>query len=317
MRAPDLSVLIVSYNTRELTLECLASVYAETQGPSFEVVVVDNASRDGSAEAVRERFPDALVEASDTNLGFAAGNQRAAARASGRWLLLLNPDTRVLNGALQKLLAFAEAHPEHGIYGGRTLYGDGTLNPASCWGRITPWSMFCGGSGLTTVFRGSRLFDPESYGAWRRDTVRNVDIVSGCFLLLSRELWDRLDGLDPSFFMYGEEADMCLRAGRLGYRPVVVPSAEIVHYEGRSETVPADKLVRMLAARRMLMERHWSAAWLPFGRCMQKTGVLLRRSVWGAAARLGRESAAHKAGAFRETWARRAEWSRADARSSR
>src|SRR5690606_2943956 len=118
----------------------------------------------------------------------------------------------------------------------------GSLNPTSCWGRSTPWSEFCHAVGLSAAFRGSRLLNPEGLGSWRRDSVREVDIVTGCFLLLPRALWERLGGFHPDFFMYGEEADLCLRARRLGVRPIITPEATIVHYGGRSENKRIQKM---------------------------------------------------------------------------
>ena len=130
--APVLSILVVSYNTRAMTLDCLRSVVAETRTP-YELIVLDNASADGSAEAVAAEFPQARLIASPENLGFAEGNNVAAQEARGEYLLLLNPDTLVLRGSLDRLLDFARAEPGAGIWGGRTLFADGRLNPSSCW----------------------------------------------------------------------------------------------------------------------------------------------------------------------------------------
>jgi hypothetical protein len=144
--SPAVSVLVVSYNTRAMTLDCLRSLAAETRVP-HEVIVVDNASTDGSAGAIAAEFPGVRLMAETVNHGFAGANNLAAARARGDYLLLLNPDTVVLDGAVDRLLAFARRRPEAGIWGGRTLYGDGRLNPASCWRRMTPWNLFCRASG--------------------------------------------------------------------------------------------------------------------------------------------------------------------------
>ena len=269
---------------------------------------MDNASTDGSADAVAEEFPQVDLIRLDENVGFAAANNLAAKRAGAPYLLLLNPDTVVLDGAIQKLVAFAEAHPDAGIWGGRTVFGDGTLNPSSCWARSTPWSMFCRGTGLSATLRGTRLFDPEAYGGWRRDTVRRVDIVSGCFFLVRRELWEELEGFDPAFFMYGEEADLCLRAQARGARPMVTPDAEIVHHGGKSERVRADKVVRLLTARMRLVQRHWPRRWRGFGRAMHVLWVLRRHVAWSVLAVLGIGRARDRAATYRDVWNRRKEW---------
>lgn len=263
-RAPDVSVVVISYNTRDLTLDCLRSVYAETQGHPFELIVVDNASTDGSAEAIAGEFPQARLIASDTNHGFARANNLAAANARGQWILLLNPDTVVLNGAIDTLLDFARTNDQASIFGGRTLFADGSLNPTSCWARPTLWSSFACAVGLTAMFRGSRMFDPEAMGNWRRDTVREVDIVTGCFFLLRKRDWDDLGGFDPRFHMYGEETDLCLRAARRGMACMVCPDAEIVHYGGASEKARSGKMIRLFRAKSQLYAKHWTprTAWL-------------------------------------------------------
>ena len=258
-----LSILVVSYNTRELTLACLGSVYAQTAGLDFEVILVDNASEDGSAAAIKGAFPQVTVIESAENLGFARANNLAGRSASGEYLLLLNSDTVVLDHAINRILEFAEQHLDAGIVGGRTFFEDGSLNASSCHGRQTPWSLFCLGTGLAAVFRGSRWFDPESLGAWQRDTVAEVDAVSGCFLLIRRELWDKLGGFDESFFMYGEDMDLCLRAWKSGTKCMITPDARIIHHGGRSERVRSEKMLRLFQAKAQLIRKHWPrrSAW--------------------------------------------------------
>lgn len=164
-------------------------------------------------------------------------------------------------GAIDELLAFADRTPGAGIWGGRTRFGDGSPNPTSCWRRPTPWSVFCSASGLAGVFKGSRLLNPESLGVLPDGAELPVDVVTGCLLLIDRALWERLEGFDPAFFMYGEDADLCLRARTLGARPMVTARADIVHYGGQSERVLADKLVRLYRARRQLYARYWPRYW--------------------------------------------------------
>ena len=306
----DLSVIVVNYNTRELVLECLASLRAETTGIEYEVLVVDNDSPDGSAAAIRERFPDLDLIEPGANLGFAEANNLASERARGEWVLLLNPDTVVLDGAVHKLLAFARKSAQPGIFGGRTLFADLSLNPSSCWGRITPWSAFCEGTGLSWIFKGTRLFDPESLGSWPRDSVREVDIVSGCFFLLRRRDWEALGGFRSKVFpMYGEEADLCLRARALGLRGFITPDATIVHLGGASERVRADKFVRLFLARTRLVREHWPARLVPFGLWMARSRVAMRAVAATLIARLApNEGREERARVWREIRARRGEW---------
>ncbi len=255
-----LSILIISYNTKEMTLECIRSVFRETKSVVYEIILLDNASTDGSVEAIRDEF-DTKIKLIDSqhNHGFAQGNNLAAESATGEYLLLLNPDTVVLDGAIDQLLNFVDNFPDAKIWGGRTLFGDKTLNPGSCWARQTIWGLICQAFGLSSLFRKSSLFNPEGMGGWNRDGIREVDIVCGCFLLLKREFWQELGGFRKEFFMYGEEADLCLRAKSLGARPMVTSNATIIHYGGASEKIRADKLVRLLTAKMLLIEFHFSA----------------------------------------------------------
>ena len=259
MSAPkiDVSILIVSYNTREMTLAAIASVVRETQDESYEIIVVDNASTDGSADAIAAHPAQPALIRLTENIGFGRGNNLAAEHATGEYVLLLNPDTVVTERAIDRLVTFARANKRAMIWGGRTVFADGRLNPASCWQRITPWNLMTRATGLAAIFPKSGVFNSEAYGGWARDTVREVDIVSGCFLLIPRSIWLALGGFDPAYFMYGEEADLCLRARRIGARPMVTPEAVIVHYGGASEATRAGKMIKLLAAKATLIDRHW------------------------------------------------------------
>ncbi|MBN9141838.1 MAG: glycosyltransferase family 2 protein [Micrococcales bacterium] len=287
------SIVIVNYNTAEATAACLASLHGEPI--DAEIVVVDNGSVDGSVELLRERFPDARIIAAGENLGFAAGVNRGADASTGERILLLNPDTLVRRGSLTALLAFADAHPDHRVYGGRTLRPDGTLDPSSCWGEPSLWSLICFATGLSTVFHRSRIFDPESLGRWQRDSVREVPVVTGCLLLIAREDWRALGGMDERFFLYGEDADFSRRARAAGMRPVVVPRAVIVHEVGGSTSSSGRKMCLVMAGKATDARLRWSP-----GRA--RLAITLLQAGAGLRAALGKES-------WREVWRRRDEWS--------
>jgi hypothetical protein len=305
--AIDLSILIVSYNTREQTLACLDSIFRQTPAGAVEVIVVDNASSDSSAEAIAARWPRATLIRSARNLGFAAANNLAATQARGRMLLLLNPDTVLHDRCLQYAVGFADRMGPKSIVGGRTFFADGSLNPASCHGKPGLWSLFCAASGLMSLFRNTRLFDPESLGRWARDTVREVDIVSGCFLLIHRTFWDRLGGFDPAFFMYGEDADLCARAWADGGRCVICPDATLIHHGGASEPVRADKLVRLFSAKAMLFRKHWTPAKAVVG-TMALDAWAATRTVACAAFGTVRPASRRSMKVWASVFARRGEW---------
>lgn len=301
----DVSILVVSYNTADLTVRCLESAIAESAGVSTEIIVVDNASTDGSAAVIREKCPSVELIEQKVNLGFGRAVNLAASRARGEYLLLLNPDAVVLDRAVAELLTFARRRPRGGIYGGRTLRPDGTVDPSSCWGTPSLWSFTCFGLGLSTVLRGSRLFDPESLGTWPRNTVREVGVVTGCLLLVRRDLFESLDGFDPRFFMYGEDTDLSMRARAAGYRPVITPAAVIVHHVGASSSGWANKHVLVLRGKTTLVRKHWSGWRQRFCLAMIMTGATLR-AVLDLLAERRRPS--NRASDWKAVWKRRCDW---------
>ncbi|MDB4632833.1 glycosyltransferase family 2 protein [bacterium] len=310
----DVSILVVSYNTREMTLECLRSIASETVDRSYEVLVVDNDSSDGSYEAMKREFGDTPgfdIRFSAENLGFAGANNHLALDARGDYILLLNPDTVVLERAIDRLIDFAIERPDNGIWGGRTLFSDGSLNPTNCWGPFTVWSEFCAAIGLRALFPRSEFFHPRGYGTWERDTVREVGVVTGCFFLMRRRDWEHFRGLDPEFFMYGEETDLCMRAIREGMQPIVTPDATIIHHGGASETVRLDKMVRLLDGQVRLFRRHFSPAGFRLVYHAIKLGVLARIVALESLKPLRRSDSEVL---WRGIWRRRAEWTRGASR---
>lgn len=305
---PVVSVMLVNWNTREMTLDCLRTLFAEAGDIAMEVIVVDNGSADGSAEAIAAEFPQVILMAEHENHGFAHATNISVERARGEYILLLNTDTLVLARAVERLVAFAKSNPAAGIWGGKTLFEDRTLNPTSCWGRITPWSVTCMATGLSKVFKGSALFNPEGYGNWDRNSVREVDIVQGSFFLITKAFWDDLDGFDRAFFMYGEEADLCARAKARGARPTVTPDSVIVHFGGRSSRMFSDKMIYVLGSRIGLINRHFPPLWRTYGRLATVLWAGWRALAFGAA-RLLSARFTQPAEQYAIVWRRRAEWS--------
>jgi GT2 family glycosyltransferase len=308
LESVDLAIVIISFNTREMTLAAIASAQAETRTP-HEIIVLDNASTDGSAQAVAEAHPEVRLLCEVVNHGFGPAHKIALAETNAPWVLLLNPDTVVLDRAIDRLMDFARTQPQAEIWGGRTLYADGSLNPTSCFARMTLWSVFCRVAGLNGVFRRSALFNPEYYGDWPSDTVREVDIVTGCFLLIRREFWEKLGGFDDAFVMYGEEVDLCLRARALGARPMITPDATIIHHGGASQALRTDKLVRLMRAKMELIKRHFPARSRRAGLWLFRLWPFSRRIAYGLGARVKRSGTlSDQARVWAEVWARRAEW---------
>ena len=232
----DLSIVIVSYNTRGLLKECLDSIRG-TSGVSYEIVVVDNASADGSAGMVKEYYPDIRLIENDRNVGFAAANNQGIRESRGRYILLLNSDTRVTLESLAQTARFAESTPDAGVVGCRVLNGDGSLQ-YSCFhfpSLATEAAYFT----KNIVIGG---WDPfiwyRNMSYWDYGTARRVDCVSGCFFWVRREVFDRIGLLDESFFMYYEEAEFCRRMRiKTRYRTYFSPAASITHLGAQSSPV--------------------------------------------------------------------------------
>jgi GT2 family glycosyltransferase len=230
--APEtLSIIIVSWNTRNLLADCLESVSLDlsTSHLSAEVVVVDNASHDGTADMVRSRFGWARLIANSDNLGFARANNQALRTTTGRYVLLLNPDTRLEPGALQTMVGFLDQHPFAGAIGSRLLNEDGSLctscQPAPTLTREA-WRLF----------HLDRVYPLAVYSMdnWSPDAPRPVDVIQGASMLLRRSALERVGPLDEDYFIYSEEVDLCYRLRRSGWQIWWVPQATVLHYGGRS-----------------------------------------------------------------------------------
>jgi GT2 family glycosyltransferase len=266
----------------------------------LELIVVDNASGPDVRAYLATAPHGADVVQLDTNIGFARACNLGIAGSHGRHVMLLNPDAVLHPGAIEGLVSFFEADPSRGLVGGRTLRPDGGVNPSSCWGAPTLWSWFCTATGLSSVFRGSTVFDPESLGSWPRDTEREVDIITGCLLLSSRETWDELGGFDEDFFMYGEDADLSLRARELGYHPSITPAATAVHAVGASSSNRLAKQRLLLRGKATLVRKRWSPARRSLALVLLAGGVRLRAAAEQARRREDRT--------MRDLWAERRDW---------
>ncbi|MEL7444645.1 MAG: glycosyltransferase family 2 protein [Pseudomonadota bacterium] len=305
----EITVIVVNWNTRDLTISALETLYANAGDLAINVVVWDNASDDGSADAIAEQFPQVSLVRCAENIGFALANNRAIEQVETEWVLLLNSDTETHPGAVANLLQFAKANPQAGIVGGQTVFPDGSLNPTSCWNQMTIWSLFCSATGLTRAFRSSRLFNPEGIGGWKRDDVRQVDIVTGCFFLLKTATWRELGGFQDKYFMYGEEVDMCLRAAKLGYRPMITPKARIMHLGGASARKREEKMFQQASCRATLIQDHWGPIRAPLGLLMLRLWITVRASVATLQSLFGRGDELENS-SWRNLWSRRREWLR-------
>lgn len=291
-RTATVSTIVVTYNNARHIADCLASLSADPAAAAGGITVFDNASADATAQIVERSFPHVALIRSAENLGFGRACNAAAAGVSGDHLAFVNPDTVLQGAAITQLLAYAQARPRGGIYGGRTLSPAGEPGIESCFAPPSLWGALCFGTGLSTAFPRSPL-DPESMGRWNRDSEREVGVVTGLLMLVRRELWERLGGFDDDFFMYSEDVDLSVRAAELGFRPCVTPQAVVVHEGGGSAPSTGAGRVLLLTGRVTFMRKHWSPLRRLVGSSLLLLGVGLRAAAgadgWRAAWRARRQ----------------------------
>lgn len=234
---PLFSVVIVNWNTKDLLLQCVQSIYANTNVKDFDIWVVDNASSDNSVESLRSQFPDVHIIASDKNLGFAGGNNLALEKVTGKYALLLNTDTLVKQNAFDYLLAFMESNPKAGVAGPYLLNPDGSMQ-ISCYPFPTLfrefWRMF--------HFDLAHPLGTYRMSAWDPACTREVDSIQGACMLIRKTALDQVGLFDSSYFMYTEEIDLCYRLHQGGWSLFWVPESKVVHFGGQSTRKAASKM---------------------------------------------------------------------------
>ena len=230
----DLSVIIVNYNVVYFLEQCLNSVIAASKNLKVEIFVVDNNSVDGSVELVREKFSEVNLIANKENTGFSRANNQAIQLSSGKYILLLNPDTVVEEDTFEKTLKFMNEHQDSGGLGVRMIDGKGKFLPESKRGFPSPWVAFCKIFGLSKVFPKSKTFGQYHLGYLSEFEINEIDVLSGAFMLMRKETLDKVGHLDETFFMYGEDIDLSYRIKLGGYKNYYFPETKIIHYKGES-----------------------------------------------------------------------------------
>lgn len=229
----DVSIIIVNWNTCKITCECLQSVHEQTVKSKIEVIVIDNASTDDSVRMIKEKFPQVRLIENSANRGFAAANNQGIRVAKGRYLLFLNSDTLVLDGAIDKVVSFADGNPDAAVVGCCVLNADKTLQ-STCFMFPSVLNMLLSSTYLYKLFPKSKLFGRERMSWWDRTDVREVDVATGSFMLVRHEAIEQVGMMDEQFFMYAEETDWCYRFKQTGWKILFTPTAEIIHLGGAS-----------------------------------------------------------------------------------
>ena len=259
--AVDLSVVIVAWNAKKYLEPCLDSIYSAPPRMSMEVLVVDNASEDGTSEMVESRYPQVKLIKSSVNLGFSKGNNVAIREAQGRYIALVNPDVIVFPGCFDALAEFLDKHPKVGNVGPRILNPDRSLQ-SSCRRFPTLWNNFCSAFGLATKFKDSKFFAGEHMFYFAHDRVLPVDVIVGCFSFIRREAMEQVGMLDEDLWMYGDDVDWCRRARNKGWQVMFYPGTESIHDKGKT-TAPYP--VRFAVAQQRSILHYWKKHHSIFG----------------------------------------------------
>lgn len=230
----DVSIIIVNYNTKELLKQTIESVINNTKGLEYEIIVVDNASVDGSIELIKNEFKDVLLIENKNNLGFSKANNIGIKKSNGKYVLLLNSDTVVLDKTIKICFDYMEENIDIGALGCKVVLNDGRLDHACKRGFPTPSASLYYMLKLNKFFPKSKKFGQYTMSYVGEDEISEVDSLMGAFMMVRKDVIDKIGLLDEDFFMYGEDIDWCFRIKEAGYKVVYFPKAKIIHYKGAS-----------------------------------------------------------------------------------
>jgi len=230
----DLSIIIVNYNVKEFLQNLLHSIEKASSKILKEIIIIDNASDDGSVEVIKDKFPTIKLIVNKTNVGFGSANNQGLTIAKGKYILFINPDCIVSEDTFDNMISFFESHPECGLAGCKILNSDGTLQLACRRSFPGPWTSFTKVTGLSNLFPASRIFARYNLTYLDENKTYEVDAVSGSFMMIRKEVYDKVGGFDEQFFMYGEDLDLCYRIQKAGFKVFYVHTTQVIHYKGES-----------------------------------------------------------------------------------
>lgn len=272
----DLSIIIVSFNTRQILIDCAESIYRHTQGITFEVLVVDNASADGSPQALKERFPEIVLIQNSINRGFSAANNQAISQSRGRYTVLLNSDTLLIENCFQKVIRHLDNHPEFSITTPQVLDKDGRICSMRLW-EDTPKDAFWRILGKYDVAGESKKMGDIK--------TKEVETIGGSCFIVRKSLFDAIGLLDEGYFLYNEEDDFCRRARLQGYKVCYYPETSIKHLHGKSTHQPEIRekvIVETYKSNLRFFSKYYSPAWNLLLRTLYKCTFFigLLHSMW-------------------------------------
>lgn len=268
----DLSIIIVNYNVKEFLQNLIHSIEKAALNLTKEIIIIDNASDDGSVEFIKEKLPQVTLIANKVNLGFGKANNIGLKQATGKYLLLINPDTIVAEDTFEKMICFFESNKTVGLAGCKILNPDGTFQLACRRSFPGPWTSFTKVTGLSSLFPGSKIFARYNLTYLDENQTYEVDAISGSFMMMKREVYEKVGGFDEQFFMYGEDLDLCYRIQKAGYKVFYVHSTQIIHYKGESAKRSSfDETKVFYNAMHLFVKKHLSSSFL--------VGLILRSAI--------------------------------------
>jgi len=275
---PKLSIIIVNYNVKEFVKNLLLSLDKALKEFTSEIIIIDNASSDGSVEDIKIKFPTVKVIANSKNVGFGKANNQGLELAEGEYIVLLNPDTIVKENTFKNLIGFMQSTPDAGMVTCKVLNPDGSLQLACRRSFPGPWTSFTKVTGLSKLFPNSKLFARYNLTYLDENKINEVDAVSGSFMLFTRDVYNKVGGFDSRFFMYGEDLDLCYRVQSNGYKVYYVPTTEIIHYKGEStKRSSLDETKIFYEAMHLFVQKHFSSSFLV--ELILRSAIIARRSV--------------------------------------
>ncbi len=259
----DLSIIIVNYNVKEFLQNLIHSIEKASLHLTKEIIVVDNASDDGSIEFIREKFPQIKLIANKVNLGFGKANNLGLKEAKGKFILLINPDTLIAEDTFDKMIEFFNRKPEAGLAGCKIINPDGTLQLACRRSFPGPWTSFTKVTGLSSLFPKSKFFAKYNLTYLDENQTYEVDAISGSFMMMRKEVYQKVGGFDEQFFMYGEDLDFCYRVQSAGFKVFYVHTTQIIHYKGEStRRSNIDETKLFYNAMHLFVKKHLSSSFL-------------------------------------------------------
>lgn len=272
----DLSIIIVNYNVKEFLQNLLHSVEKASSNISKEIIVIDNASDDGSVDTIKEKFSSVKLIENKNNIGFGSANNQGLAIAKGKYILFINPDCIVSEDTFDKMILFFEEHPDGGLAGCKILNSDGSLQLACRRSFPGPWTSFTKVTGLSNLFPKSRIFARYNLTYLDENKTYEVDAVSGSFMMIKKEVYEKVGGFDEQFFMYGEDLDLCYRVQKAGDKVYYVHNTQIIHYKGEStKRSNLDETKLFYYAMQLFVKKHLSS--FPIVEIILRTAIGFRK----------------------------------------